>query len=180
MNKGAMFLLGATLALGFAWSAHMISNAMIAMRQQNIIRVKGVAEQKIKSNWVSWSCEFWCKAEKLNTGYEMLNKSKEAVRTFIEGKGIKADTIAFDPINIEMEYQTDEKGHKTNFIQFYVLRQYLQIEAADVLKLDSISKEITDLIKQGIELRSNKPSFVNTNIENIKIDLLGKATKNAY
>ena len=179
-TKGAMFLLGATLALGFAWSASMISNAMVRMRQQNLIRVKGVAEQKIKSNWVSWQCEFWCKAEKLADGYETLNRSREAVRKFVENKGIKTEGVAFEAINIEMEYQTDEKGHKTNFIQFYVLRQYLLLESADVLKIDSISKEITDLIKQGIELRSNPPNFVNTDIENIKIDLLGKATKNAY
>jgi hypothetical protein len=175
-----MFLLGATLALGFAWSAHMISTAMVRMRQENLIRVKGVAEQRIKSNLVSWRCEFWCKSAKLAEGYEMLSKSRDAVRGFLEGKGIKGDTISVDPIAIEMEYQTDDKGHKTNFIQFYVLRQSVLLESGDVLKIDQVAKEITDLIKDGIELRSNQPSFVNTDIEKIKIDLLGKATKNAY
>src|SRR3989339_1517576 len=100
MNKGAMFLLGATLALGFAWSANMISNAMVRMRQQNLIRVKGVAEQKIKSNWASWQCEFWCKAANLREGYEVLSKSKDAVRAFLESKGIIVDNIAFQPISI--------------------------------------------------------------------------------
>lgn len=180
MNKGAMFLLGATLALGFAWSANMISNAMVRMRQQNLIRVKGVAEQKIKSNWASWQCEFWCKSANLREGYEVLSKSKDAVKAFLESKGISVENIAFQPISIEMEYQTDEKGHKTNFIQFYVLRQYVMLESADILKMDNVSKGITDLIKQGIELRSSAPMFVNTDIESIKIDLLGKATKNAY
>ncbi len=180
MNKGAMFLLGATLALGFAWSASMISNAMLRMRQQNLIRVKGVAEQKIKSNWASWQCEFWCKSANLREGYDMLSKSRDAVRTFLESKGIIGEKIVFQPVNIEMEYQIDEKGHKTNFIQFYVLRQYLILESSDILKVDDVSKGITELMKQGIELRSNPPMFVNTDIENIKIGLLGKATKNAY
>jgi hypothetical protein len=68
----------------------------------------------------------------------------------------------------------------TNSIEFYELSQSLKVELNSVKKIKEISRLINDLVKIGIELNSESPVFVYSSLESLKLDLLGKATKNAY
>lgn len=179
-NRFAMFLLGATLALGFALSAYMLSGALVRMRQERMIRVKGLAETKITSNFATWYCSFWHRSDQVKTGYEGLEQSRKAVIAFLKAAKVPDGEMAVNPAEITVQYTTDENGNKTNTVEGYVLSQSISVWSTDVGKVDSAAKSISDLIKTGIELRSDTPSFVYTNIESVKLDLLAKATKNAY
>jgi len=179
-NRLAMFLLGASLALGFAWSASMLSGALVRMRQENLIRVKGLAERTLVSNHATWACEFWTRATELQAGYAALEGSRRRVADHLAAAGVLPAELAWSPVEIRAEHRKDEKGNPTNTIEFHVLSQSATVRTADVAKVDRVSKGVTELIKAGVELRSNPPQFVYTELESVKMDLLGKATKNAH
>jgi hypothetical protein len=179
-NRLAMFLLGATLALGFGWSASTLSGALVRMRQENLIRVKGLAERQIASNHASWECDLWARAADLPAGYAALEASRRRVGDHLAAAGILPAELAWSPVGISAEHRKDEKGNPTNAIEFHVLSQSATVRTADVAKVDRVSKGVTDLIRGGVELRSNPPRYVYTELESVKMDLLGKATKNAH
>jgi uncharacterized protein len=180
-SKMGSFLLGATLALGFALSAYMLSAAMVKMRQANIIKVKGYAQTQIKSDTGLWRGELTVHAPDLSTGYKEMDTNRAKIRELIEKLGFtKETTIDFLPVAIETQYKLDEKSVRTNIISGYVLNQTIEIQSHQIGQIETVSKASSDLIREGIEFRSGRPIYTFSGIERIKLDLLAEATKNAY
>jgi uncharacterized protein len=180
-SKMGSFLLGATLALGFALSAYMVSAAMVKMRQANIIKVKGYAQTQIKSDAGLWRGELTVRAPDLAAGYKEMDINRVKVREMIEKLGFtKETTIDFLPVAIDTRYKLDEKNVRTNVIFGYVLSQTVEIQSHQIDMIQTVSKAASDLIREGIEFRSGRPIFTFSGIEKIKLDLLAEATRNAY
>ena len=57
-SRLAMFLLGTTLALGFTLSASILSQAVVRMRHENTIKVKGIAETTVDSDTANWKAVY--------------------------------------------------------------------------------------------------------------------------
>jgi hypothetical protein len=57
--------------------------------------------------------------------------------------------------------------------------QTVTIQSGDVDKIDKISREATELIESGIEFNSPPPSFYNTKLSEVKMDLLARASADA-
>ncbi|MEN6384862.1 MAG: SIMPL domain-containing protein [Phycisphaerales bacterium] len=180
-NKTASFLLGATLALGFALSAYMVSTAMIRMRQDNTIKVKGYSEKQIKADTGSWTGEMAIHSAQLSAAYRDMDANRVKVRELIDKIGFNKETkIDFQPVSFSTQYKLNEKGNSTNEIYEYVLNQTVKIESNQIELIEAVSKNASDLIREGIEFRSYQPVYTYSGIEKIKIELLAEATKNAY
>jgi hypothetical protein len=180
-NKMASFLLGATLALGFALSAYMVSTAMIRMRQENTIKVKGYAQKQIKADRATWSGEMTVRSAIMSSAYKDMDANRVKVNDLISKIGFNKETkINFMPVSIVTEYKLNEKGNSTNEINGYVLTQTVTIESNQIDLVETVSKTASDLIRDGIEFRSYSPVYTYSGIEQIKLDLLAQATKNAY
>jgi hypothetical protein len=59
------------------------------------------------------------------------------------------------------------------------LRQTLQVESKEVDKVEMISREVSELIHQGIEFYSQKPEYYYTKLAELKIEMIAAATKDA-
>lgn len=179
-NRIAMFLLGGTLAAGLACSAYIISTGMVAMKQHNAVRVKGTAQLKIKSNQASWACQFTARTPLLKDSYDDLARSREIIKHYLAAQKLTEKDYALSSIFTDLVYKKTEKGERTNTIESYVLRQRVDLSSTNVDLIANISARITDLIKEGVEIQSFDPSYTYTDIESLKLELLAKATANAY
>ncbi|OGV59792.1 MAG: hypothetical protein A2X45_13915 [Lentisphaerae bacterium GWF2_50_93] len=175
-----MFLLGASIALGILLSSQTISNAVVRMKQANNIRVKGLAEEKIVSNHAAWLCEIRSKSGELRQCFDELDRSKNAVQEYLKTAGVPDAAISLKSIVTDYEYKLNEKGQKTNTLENYILTQVFEIRTSDVKLVDKVSKSVTELIRNGIQISSFPPEYVNVEIEDIKMRLLAKATANGY
>jgi len=103
-TKMASFLLGATLAFGFALSAYMLSTAMVKMRQANIIKVKGYAQTQVKSDIGLWRGDLTVRAADLSAAYKSIDASRAKVREMIDKIAFDKDaTINFLPVKIDVQ-----------------------------------------------------------------------------
>ncbi len=183
MNNSKMgsFLLGATLAFGFALSAYMLSTAMVRMRQANIIKVKGYAQTQVKSDIGLWRGDLTARAADLAIAYKNIDANLARVREMIEKIAFDKDAaINFLPVKIDIQYKLGEKSIRTNIIEGYVLNQTVEIQSRQVDKIESVSKAASGLISDGLEFRSSQPVYTFTGLDKIKLDLLAQATQNAY
>ena len=176
-NKLAFFLLGATLALGLGWSAHLIGSALVKMKQESSIKVKGTAENIIESDIATWSCGYTVRNVDLKAAYTELEAAKITVIDYLAKNGIQSNLIEINNIGIKRIMKKNEQGdHDTNTVEFYELYQSLKVESNEVLKIKAISRSITDLVKSGIEINSETPQFIFSKLDSIKLELLGRAT----
>ena len=152
-NRIAMFLLGATLALGFAWSAYIISNAAVKVTQKDTIRVKGSASRALTSDFAIWSGQVIVKAKTL-------------------------EEIRFDSISIQENYKLDEKGRRTNELLDYQLFQNVEVSSPRVYEIEKLSRAFTELVKEGVVVRAYSPVFLVQKLDEYKMALLAEATRN--
>lgn len=175
-----IFLLGATLAFGVIGASDRIGRALLTMKQDNVIRVKGVAETDVQSDRASWQGSVRVTAPTLPEAYAKLERATTALRNFVAAKGITPAEVTVFSVDISSVAKRNDKGNTTNTIDFYSLRQSLGVvtNAVDVVR--DISNEVTSLIQQGIEIESGRPSFTVSTIEAAKLILLEQATANAH
>ena len=179
-SRVAMFLLGATLALGFTVSAYILSNAVVKMRHENTIKVKGIAEMTVESDSSRWKAKYTVRSPDLEKGYSELESHKSVVGAFLSDANIPASEVDYSSVTLRTEMGHDANGNFTNVIESYTLTQFIELKSSDVQRIDKLSKSVTKLIKSGVEIESYPPEYVCSEVEKIKLDLLAKATQNAY
>ncbi len=179
-SRLAMFLLGATLALGFTFSAHLLSTAIVRLKHENTIKVKGTAEKTITSDSAKWSISYSVRAANLKDGYTELEKNREIVQKYLADAKVSEAECTYVAISSHPQFKNDKNGFATNEIDLYVLSQSVQVRSTDVKRIDTLSDSITELIKNGVELQSHAPAFLYSGLEQLKLELLGAATQNAY
>lgn len=146
------------------------------------IVVTGLAEKDFNSDLIVWNGSYSRKSMDLKTAYADLKKDEDAIRNYLVKKGIDNNEMVFSAVNINKQFspQLDANGRNIGQ-QFsgYNLQQTVKVESANVDKVDKISREATELIENGIEFNSSSPLFYNTKLNQVKVELLGKASADA-
>jgi uncharacterized protein len=146
------------------------------------ITVTGLAEVDFSSDLIVWSGSFNRYGFELKTAYATLKQDEAAIKAYLNGRGIPDSNIVFSSVNITKNYQRryDEKGNEIS-VEFsgYTLTGNVRVESRDIVKVEKLSREITELLEKGIELNSNAPEYYYTKLNELKIDLLAKASEDA-
>ena len=175
-----LMFLGLFLALGMIISMWILSGAILKLSpQNNTIEVKGMAEKSITSDFGTWTGSFTVDCQKLTDGYTMIQQQKEKVLNYLENKGIKREDIQISSLTTNVQYQMNENGIQTNNKLGYQLEQRVSIASNDINLITKIANESTELIQEGIEFMSFTPNYYYTKLNELKIEMLGEATKDA-
>ena len=105
---------------------------------------------------------------------------RDIVKKFLSDAKVPESDCTYSAVSTETVFKKDENGRTSNEVFGYVLNQSVEIKSKDVRLVETVSKSITELIKEGIEIQSHRPEFIFTGLEQLKLELLGNATKNAY
>jgi len=176
-------LLAIILGISFIIAIAIAANAYkFRSTTMDTIVVTGLAEQDFSSDLIVWNATFSRKSFDLKTAYATLKEDETAIRNYLHGKGINDSSIIFSSVDIakDFDYKQDINGRSLG-AEFtgYTLSQNVKVESNDVDKIEKISREVTELIQNGIELNSAPPSYYNTHLTQVKMDLLAKASADA-
>lgn len=173
-------LLGVMLAAGMVASTFIASRGIERIKLANqTIRVKGSSERKIVSDWAVWDARFAARAPGLTAAYEKIRQDLEAVLAYLEKNGVPRGTVGVSSVSTTIQHKPNEKGNATNVIEGYVLEQSIQLKSADIPLVVRLARDSTSLIQQGIEFSSSPPNYYYTKLNDLKISMLGEATKDA-
>jgi len=143
------------------------------------VTVKGFAQLPIRSDFVIWTGSLTARSPEMAKAYEKIEADLARVIAFLGEGGIARDQIAISPVSIQARFRQGERGYLTNEIELYELGQTLTLSSKDVARVETVSKEVTGLIRDGVELVSNAPSFYYTGLDDLKIEMLGAASADA-
>jgi len=143
------------------------------------IHVKGFAEKRIVSDFAIWRTQVTVRGPQLAAAYDDMARAMQRVVAFVEQKGVKPPAMDLSSISTEIRYKRTDKGYDTGDIDAYILQQTLTLRTVDIPLVQSLSREVTSLIKEGLELRSFDPEYYYTKLEDLKVEMLGQATKDA-
>lgn len=181
LRNSQIIILGVCIAAATVLSSIILSKGFLKITKfiREQITVTGSAQKEIKSDYIVWKSTFSTRQADLKTGYKKLNEDLEKIKKYLIGKGIIEKEIIVSQISTSKVYKKNEKGNDTNEIQWYVLAQTIEVRSKDVEKVDRVSREATELIEENIELESQAPEYFYTKLDELKIEMLAKATENA-
>lgn len=165
----------AAVVFGSAYSSKFKTNQTIS--------VTGLGEENFESDLIVWSANFSKNGPDLKNASAELKNDREKIRNYLVSKGVKSSEIVFSAVDIQKmyNYNYDQHGNLLNStFTGYSLNQSLRIESQEVNKIESISREVTELINQNIELTSMRPDYYYTKLAELKLKMIENATKDAH
>jgi hypothetical protein len=168
------------IALGIIISSAILGGAYrFRSKKPTKIMVTGMAEYNFTSDLIVWNASFARKSFDIKTAFTALKEDEKIIREYFNQQGIKSSEIVFSSVNTaeDIEYTYDNDGRQRSEFKGYILSQTIKIQSAEQNKVEKISREITELLNQGINLQSNEPQYYYTKMADLKIDLLAKASQ---
>jgi len=145
----------------------------------NRIIVTGSAKQQITSDLIVWTGSFHAKSPVLQEAYAMLETDKSKVMDYLVTQGVPEDKIVFSSISTSTYYIILPSGQYTSDVDYYELYQTVTISSEEIDKVTEISRNVTELINEGVQFQSNAPQYMYTKIADMKVTMLAEATKDA-
>jgi hypothetical protein len=180
-NKSVGYLwLGVTLAVGFVVSAMILSSALKAIKSnEQVITVKGYAEKNIESDLGVWTGYISVTGIDLVSSYQKLQNDVNILLDYLKDKNIDDSDIKLGAITNYKNYQYTADGRRTSVITGYTLERSVTVTSKDVRLIERLASESTSLIQKGLQISSSLPQYFYTKLNDLKIEMLGKATKDA-
>ncbi len=181
---GAVFVVSLAIGGSFVTSTWVASRAYLKRGEQQekvsrTLDVTGSARRGIVADLALWSIRVAGEGKTIEDAFRKMTVSGEGVREFLSQKGFAADTVKAGSIRTETHYRKDEKGNQTRDITSYELTRDFDLRTPDVRLVEKAAGEVTELLKTGAHLISMTPEFVYTKLADLKIEMIGAATRNA-
>ena len=161
------------------WIARVGSDTALSIKKNGFVNVTGYAKKGIKADLGTFETVIMAKNADLKLAYDKLAFDREIVRQFIDGFHFPEADIRLEPVSVQERYKVNEKGDDTPELDHFVVSQSFKVRSPDVLRVQQIATEAGDLLGKGIELRVVSPEFLYTKLEELKIEMIGKAASNA-
>ena len=176
----AAILIAVILGMSVIIVAKIGSDTAINIKNKGYVTVKGFAKQEIKSDLGIFEVRIISESPDLQACYSKLSDDKGKVQKFLtDEQGVDAGNIEVERAAIDEEYKINERGFATDELIKYLLYQDIKVESADVDKIEKISSDMIDIVSQGVKVSINAPKYIYTDLEDLKIEMIGKATDNA-
>lgn len=170
-------------AFAIVIAAYLLGHAIINRNKANgTISVTGLGKADFTSDLIVWDGSFSKESVDLQKAYSDLERDKEIITSYLKSKGINDEELVFNAINsnknTRSKYSEDGRFIGEEFLG-YILTQSITIESSDVGKVETVSREITELLNQGVQLYSSPPRYYYTKLADLKIEMISKATEDA-
>lgn len=170
-------------AIAIVVASIILGNAVINRNKKvGTISVTGLGQTNFTSDLIVWEARFSQINNDLKQAYSDLKKDKETILDYFKSKGLSDSVIVFNAVetnkNFKQNYTADGKYLGQEFTG-YTLSQTVQINSKEVEKVEKISREVTELLNKGIQLYSMSPRYYYTKLEDLKIEMVSRATENA-
>ena len=150
-------------------------------KEQHTIVVTGLGETEFVSDLIVWRGWIVADSKSITEGYTILEASKNKAEECITGKGVEADDIVFMFVNnfknTEAVYQ--DGNYVGQRFTGYTLRQQFTVESTNVEAVENISREISALLAQGVQIESSQPDYYYTKLNDLKLELIEQSTADA-
>ncbi len=142
----------------------------------------GSASIDFEADLIVWRGTYSTYAKTTGEAYKNLNKDADKIRRYLEDYGIEEDDVIFSAIDISKRYVSnynEEGNYVGDTFDGYELYQTVTVSSEDVDSVEEVSRDITELIEDGVEFTSNSPEYYYKDLDSLKLELVRAATENA-
>lgn len=171
------------VAAGLALAGWLAGQGLVESRLgHRTVTVKGFSERLVKADIGFLPVRFNAVGPDLASARALLEASEKAVFGYLQGKGFKAEDWEVQNVRVE-DRLTSYNASSAPRPNRFVLTEDMVVRSNDVEKLAVASRNMSDLIRDGVVLTSDQynsgASYVFTKLNDLKPVMLTEATKRA-
>jgi hypothetical protein len=148
------------------------------------LQVTGSAKKRIVSDLIEWRATVDSSAKDRKEAYRILADGAARAQEFLLKNGVPKEDIWLSSASVDPSYETEYQGTGDNRIERQILKEYvgaqsIVVRSTDVALVEKMSREVTQLLEQGVSITSEDPSYFYTKLGDVKIEMLAEASKDA-
>lgn len=173
-RAGALIIASLVIGVSLIVCAVLIGSTAIKVKSLGqTISVTGAAYKPIVSDYATWTGYITVNALTLDEAYAKIKRDLKTVKTFLNEQNFTESDYNVSSIDIRKMRNREQE------IKSYTLNQYISVEMPDVPRITQLAKDASTLIEKGVEFDSNRPSYIFTGLDELKIEMIKLATENA-
>ena len=181
-NVLAYLVLGTTIGVGLLLLGLQIKRGFNDVSEnRRTVSVKGLAEQEVSANKVTWPIVSKEVGNDLPTIYAHLEETNRIILTFLKDNGISDQEISINAPQV-LDLQAD-RYNSGNTPFRYNVTNVVVVTSSQVEKINALVKRQVELLKQGVAIVAGdyqyQIQYEYTDLNAIKPDMIADATKNA-
>ena len=183
-------LLGTAIVLSLGAVISLITSVAVASRAYNRqveitaeqtqdINVKGYARTRVVSDMAVWMIDVSGEAPTLADAFEFVEHSTQQVQQFLDEHGFEPADVLLSSISTDAHHVRDAEGNELRRVEAYTLHRRFTVTTTDVLRVAGAAGQVTQLLRDGVHVRSSQPEYTYTKVGDVKITILGAAAADA-
>lgn len=142
------------------------------------IRASGSARVRVRSDLVIWKATVISRGATLSEGWSTLSGAMPRVREFLIDQGIEEDELVISSVTTREVHGRSHEGYRDqNHIIGYRLLQTVEVTSGDIERVTAVSRRVTELIEEGIEISSSPPDYLYTGLQELRMQLVADASR---
>jgi hypothetical protein len=187
VERNSRFLAAIAIAIAVIAATYIGASRWEHVRnkpKERSLKVTGSAKKRILSDLAEWSATITVVDNDRTAAYRSVHEQMGKTRAFLASKGFKDDqvrasSVVVNELNEIETVGTGEQRIERKVFKGYRVMQAVSIRSTDVPKVERISREVTDLLEQGVNIESSAPAYIYTKLGDLKIEMLASASKDA-
>jgi hypothetical protein len=167
---------GALLALGMVGGGALIGQGIVNARVgDRSVSVRGVAERIVKADLAVLPLRFTASGDVLSEVQGRIDGDLAIVRQFLAAQGYPATAVDLGRLEVadtrSREYASQNGGPR------FILAQTVIVRTADVDRVQTTTRALNDLVRQGVVLQDfSGPSYIFTKLNDVRPAMIAEAT----
>ena len=177
-----------SLAIGAALVASTVVAARswveVKTRVVHTIDVTGSAKKRIVSDLIKWDAYLSTESLDRKSAYQALSEHIKKTKDYLKAQGLDDEEISISAVNTTERYETEYTGTgdtqtSKEIFKGYSTSQTISVTSLKVSTVERVSREVTQLLEQGVPINSSAPAYFYTKLGELKIEMLAEASKDA-
>jgi uncharacterized protein len=148
------------------------------------IDVTGSAKKRILSDEIQWAASIETQDMDRTAAYRKLAAHVQTALGYLEQQGIKREEIRVlsadvNKLTAQEFVGTGEHRIERESFKGYNTTQSITVRSHDVSRVERVSREVTQLLEQGVPISSTAPLYFYTKLGELKIEMLAAAARDA-
>lgn len=168
------------ISLSLVTSSLIAAKAIGNLQQaRNALVVTGSAKRPIRSDYIIWRLSVSSQQPTAKEAYQDLKRQTDRVQAYLKEQLVPDNAITLNAIETTTIPEVTASGRETGQILAYRLSQRLEIRSDAVERYTKLSQKSTELLDEGINLVSEPPQYLYTQLSKLRIEMVAEATKDA-
>lgn len=154
----------------------------VRLHRDRHIEVTGSAKRRIVSDLIEWQATVTTEHLDRTAAFKQLRQHVEQTLVYLKKQGILDEELRVQSVMTDEIIETEYQGKGDERIERKIKKgfrttQQINLSSKDVKKIERVSREVTQIMEQGVQIASQSPSYFYTGLGTLKIEMLAEAAK---